>query len=117
MWHVTALVAFPYSIKGLRDTVACDQMTTGGNHLGRERGLDKQCAPEAREEGKEEDIRTVIRSQRHREREEEKWHLGQNRTQNGSGAALRALMINLLWAQPPGQLQSLFPVLRNMQEP
>lgn len=51
MWHVTALVAFPYSIKGLRDTVACDQMTTGGNHLGRERGLDKQCAPEAREEG------------------------------------------------------------------
>lgn len=54
MWHVTALVAFPYSMKnmkGLRDTVAYDQMTTGGNHLGRERGIDKQRAPEAREEG------------------------------------------------------------------
>ena len=41
MLHVTALVAFPYGMKGLRDTVAYDQMTTGGNHLGRERGVDK----------------------------------------------------------------------------
>lgn len=74
-------VAFPYGMKGLRDTVACDQMTTGGNHLGRERGLDKHHAPEAREEGKwakgkEEAIRTMIRSEIHREREKDKWLLG-----------------------------------------
>lgn len=49
-------------------------------------------------------------SEKHGQREKDKWLLGQNRNQNGSGAALGALMINLLWAQRPAQLHSLFPV-------